>query len=94
MLGNVNEIYRNPRFYNTLTDNCTTNLLKYSRGLSWFDRMFNYRILLPGYSDELAYELGIIANDRPLADVRARARISPDGFAITDPMFSLKIRQP
>ncbi len=94
MLKSVNEIYERPRFYNTLTDNCTTNLLKYSKRLSWFDRLFNYKIILPGYSDELAYDLGIIANDRPLADMRRQARIDPNGIAINDPDFSLRIRKP
>ena len=94
MLNSLNEIYERPRFYNTLTDNCTTNLLKYSKRLSLFDRLFNYKIILPGYSDELAYDLGIIANDRPLADIRRQARINPDGIAINDPGFSLRIRQP
>ena len=92
MLENVNEIYRQPRFYNTLTDNCLTNLLRYVRGLSWFERFFDYRVLLPGFSDGLAYRLGIIDNGRPLEAVRARARIDPAGFAIGDPEFSLRIR--
>lgn len=92
MLNSVNAIYRQPRFYNTLTDNCMTNLLRYVRGLSWFERFFDYRVLLPGYSDGLAYRLGIIDNDRPLEAVRARARIDPAGFGVGDPEFSLRIR--
>ena len=60
--------------------------------MSFWTRNFDYRLLLPGYSDALAYELGAIATARPLQDVRARARVDPASTAINDPNFSQAIR--
>lgn len=85
---------RKPKFYNTLIDNCMTGLLAQSdqfRGLlSWLD----WRIVLPGGSDQIAYELGYIDNSKPFLEARARATINPAGYTVEDQNFSQKIRQP
>lgn len=93
MFQTVNDIYSRPQFYNTLTDNCTTSILKHAKKVSFWDRNFNYKALLPGYSDELAYDLGVISNDRSLQELRERAFIDPGRIAIDDPQFSLRIRK-
>jgi len=93
MLGTMNEIYQTPTFYNTLTDNCTTNILQHAERLTRWDLLTDYRVILPGYSDGLAYELGAIANDLPLTETRDRARIDPNGIALSDPDFSRAIRE-
>ncbi len=84
---------RKPTFYNTFIDNCMTGLLAQSdqfRGLSsWLDT----RILLPGNSDEIAYELEYIDTSRPFAQVRTRALVEPNVTKLDDPNFSLKIRK-
>lgn len=92
MLRSAEEIARRPTFYNTLTDNCTTNIVKYAQEVSFLRRVFDYRILLPGYSDGLAYDLGLIANDSPLEDSRQAARLDPARVALDDPDFSFKLR--
>ena len=83
---------RKPRFYNTLIDNCMTGLLSQSeqfRGLSsWLD----WRIVLPGGSDEIAHELGFIDNSKTLNQLRQLSTINPNGFTIDDENFSEKIR--
>ena len=94
MMQRINEIGARPAFYNTLTDNCTTSILRYAEGLSFFDRWLNYKVLLPGHSDELAYELGFVSKDLPFAALRARARIDPKATTIDEPDFSSKIRAP
>jgi len=92
MLATMNELHDRPRFYNTLLDNCTTNILQHAERLSRWDLLTDYRVLLPGYSDGLAYELGAIAGDLPLAQARERARIDPEGVDLADPSFSQAIR--
>lgn len=81
-----------PTFYNTLIDNCMTGLLAQSDRFrsvwSWFDT----RILLPGFSDEIAYELGYINNTKSLNEVRKEALIAPGLMQIDDADFSQKIR--
>jgi hypothetical protein len=54
---------------------------------------FSYKVLLPAYSDQLAYDLGLIPTDRPFEAVQAAHRI--DGLAQqhpVDPNFSRLIR--
>ncbi len=79
-------------FYNSIIDNCMTGLLAEShqfRGLSsWIDK----RILLPGNSDELAYELEYINTDRSFVQTRKDALINPSSTTLEDPHFSKKIR--
>ena len=93
MLDRVNGIQTRPEFYNTIIDNCMTGILEHVEGLSWFDIFFDYRVLLPGYSDEVAYELGILVGDGSLAELRAAARLDPARTAIDDQDFSDKIRR-
>jgi hypothetical protein len=79
-------------FYNSIIDNCMTGMLSEShqfRGLSsWLDK----RILLPGNSDELAYELQYINTDKPFDQTRKDALIKPSSTELDDPEFSKKIR--
>ncbi len=83
---------RKPTFYNTLIDNCMTGLLaqsdQFRSMLSWADS----RIILPGNSDEIAYELGYIDNSKSLEKVREAALINPEFSTIEDPNFSQLIR--
>jgi len=92
MLSTMNQLRDRPRFYNTLLDNCTTNILQHARKLTRWDLYTDYRVILPGYSDALAYELGAIAGDLPFAETRDRARIDPSGVDLDDPSFSPAIR--
>lgn len=94
MVERINEINEAPEFYNTLTDNCTTGILRYAKRLSVFDRYFDYRVLLPGYSDEVIYDLGVFATHLPLEELREQAWIDPAVTAIDDPEFSRRIRTP
>lgn len=92
LLSSVEEQRRNPSFYNTVTDNCTTNILKYAEHVSLWQRWFDYRVVLPGYSDELAFDLGVIATDGGLEQARQVAYLDPSRTTLDDPDFSLKIR--
>ena len=92
MLEIAEDIQRTPRFYNTLFDNCTTNLLDRAEGLSFFERYLDYRVLLPGYSDELAYEKGVIRTDIPLEKLREDSLLVSGRCEIDAKDFSTGIR--
>ena len=92
LLDKANELRESPTFYNTITDSCTTSFLKFVERVSTLRRVLDYRILLPGYSDDLAWQLGFIEGEGSLEDLRARARLDPADAAIDDPDFSKKIR--
>ena len=82
-----------PEFYNTLTNNCTTNILDAVNGMRTDPIPFGLRVLLPGYSDRLAYERGLIDTELSLEEARRTFEINDRAkAAIADPAFSARIR--
>ncbi len=54
---------------------------------------FSYKILFPGYSDQLAYDLGLIATDLPFEQARERFKINDGAERYADSAdFSVRIR--
>jgi len=66
-----------PRFYNTITSNCTNELAKAANQAEPGAIPPNIALILPGYADAVLHDLGFIPNDAPLETVRER-------YAITD----------
>ena len=90
-LREVNALAEQPAFYNTLTTNCTTNILTHLRvnpgapALSW-------KVLLSGYAAQYAWEHGALA-PLPFAELRARSRVNAAALAAdAAPDFSQRIR--
>lgn len=79
MLQRANKLAEEPEFYNTLTSTCTTNIVRHVNTIAPGQIPFSYKVLLPAYSDRLAYDLGLIPADRPFEAVQAAYRI--DGLA-------------
>ena len=74
MLERSNRLASEPEFYNTLTNNCTSNIVRHVNAIS--NRVpFSYKVLFPAYSDQLAYELELIPTDRPFEAVQAAHRV-------------------
>jgi hypothetical protein len=93
MLARANELVVRPRFYNTLTENCTSTIVRHVNTLVPGRVPFSYRWLLPGYADELAYDLGLIDTDLPRDSLRARFGVSAAALAWADSAnFSAGIR--
>lgn len=92
MLTVVNDIYQSPRFYNTLADNCLTGLLRYAESIPFWQQWVDYRLILPGFVDEVAYGLGILAGEGALEERQARARVQIDGYGVGDDAFSARAR--
>jgi hypothetical protein len=62
---------------------------RFSSLWSWFD----IRILLPGNSDEIAYEMAYIDTSSSFPKVREEALVDPRLTAIENTDFSRKIRE-
>ena len=92
MLAEAQALNAEPRFYNTFVDNCTTGIVKHARRVPAWQRFIDYRIILPGYSDGLAYGLGLIGAGQTLAEARARATIDPAQLPLDAPDFSAALR--
>lgn len=89
----INAMKEKPVWYNTLTTNCTTNIVMHIKTFS--DRIrYNWKVLLSGYTPLYAYELGALDTSLPFGELRERSYINPKAHAIgNDPEFSRKIRE-
>jgi hypothetical protein len=95
MLSRANQLRERPEFYNTLTSNCTSNIIGHVNSLSPRRIPFSLKRLLPGYSDRLAYELGLIDTRLPFEQARRRFKINERALEYADsPEFSIRIREP
>ena len=95
MLARANALAERPEFYNTLTSTCTTNIVRHVNAIAPRRVPRSYKVLLPAFADELAYDIGLIDHGRPFAETRRRALITPRALAHGDaPQFSLAIRTP
>jgi hypothetical protein len=89
----IDALRERPRFYDTLTTNCTTTILLHTRvnpghpPLSW-------KVLLSGYAAEYVYERGRFDTSLPFEELRRRSRIN-DAARAADraPDFSRRIRE-
>lgn len=92
LLALGNDLAAEPRWYNTITANCTTVPYYLMRSLS--DRVVpDPRILLSGRLPSYLHELGVLRPDMKLEDVIARARLEKLGLAGSDgPAFSRRVR--
>ena len=89
----VNSLARVPRFYNTLTANCTTlvfDLVKVIHpGLP-----MDPRVIMAGHLPDYAYELGAIDTSMPFEKLRELSKIHDKALlADADPDFSTRIRE-
>jgi hypothetical protein len=77
VFARVNQIARKPEFYDTLTNNCTTNIVKHMNRVRPNRIALDPRVLLSGYSDELAYEQGLIEQYGTFLQTKERAFVNP-----------------
>ena len=93
VMHRVNQLHDHPEFYDTLRNNCTTNIVRHINKLAPDRIPYDYRVLLPGYADSLAYDLGLIDNTLPFDETRRRAVVSDRILQYkSDPQFSQRIR--
>ncbi len=97
MLRRAQELEHRPEFYNSVTDNCTTNIARAINEVTPGRVGWNYALALPGYSDRLALRLGLLDTDLPLDSARAHFRVDERARAVTpadSAAFSTLIRPP
>jgi hypothetical protein len=92
-VARVNEIARSPEFYDTLNNNCTTNIVDMVNKLRPGTIQEDIRLVLPGHSDKLLYDHGLILANGPFEQVRQSSRINlPANLNYGSPNFSQHIR--
>ena len=71
----ANDLAAHPRFYNTLTTNCTTTIFQMARALR-ATLPLDWRIVLNGYLPAYLYRVGAVDTSIPLDALIARAKVS------------------
>jgi len=88
----INQLQTAPEFYNTLTTNCTTNVLRHTR-VNPGEHSYNWKILLSGYTPLYTYELGRLDTSIPFEDLKRRSHINAAARAADQAEdFSQRIR--
>lgn len=89
----ANELANHPRFYNTVTVNCTTLVYQMMNRIVGHLPL-DYRLLLSGYLPEYVYGVGGLNPHYPLSELTARGRITLRAQqADRNPNFSSAIRE-
>jgi hypothetical protein len=84
-----------PEFYGTLWNSCTTRIVMHAEEATGIDIPLSWRYVLPGFSGELAYDLGLVGDgSTPFAELEEKAKIGKkarDAYGAPD--FSARIRR-
>ncbi len=76
MLDRAAALGRSPEFYHTVTNACGTNLLWHLNQVRAAPVPWGWRVLLPGFSDQMALELGLIDFEGSVGEARRRYGIT------------------
>lgn len=83
LLDNANELAKTPAFYNTLTENCTTEVWMLTEALG-AGKPSDSRVLASGYLPDFLYDLKVLDTSYPLAELREKSHILPRARAALD----------
>jgi hypothetical protein len=89
----ANDLAAHPRFYNTLTNNCTTAIFDMARTVT-LSIPFDWRIILTGHLPGYLYEHGAVDTRILLEELRQRADVTDrvDG-RLSEREFSSRVRE-
>ena len=90
-LEQIHRLTFQPRWYNTLMDNCTTEILARANARTRY--RLDWRVLLSGYTASLAYDLGLLNTHYDFATLRQLSRIKRPDNATPDANYSNEIRE-
>jgi Domain of unknown function (DUF4105) len=89
----ANDLATHPRFYNTLTTNCTTTIFNMMRAVT-SSIPFDWRIILTGYLPSYLYEHNAVNTRISLEELRKRADVTGQVEAsLSEVEFSSRLRE-
>ena len=93
MVNRANQLTVKPEFYHSLLNNCTTNILRHVNQMRRDKVRFDWRTVFPGYSEDLAWELGLIRFNGTLEEARQHFLINNrSDFQLDSRLWSEQIR--
>ena len=91
-INQANDLAARPRFYNTLTTNCTTTIFNMMRAVT-SSIPFDWRIILTGHLPSYLYEHRAVDTRIPLEELRQRADVtSRVDASLNEVEFSSRLR--
>ena len=94
MLERAEALRQQPEFYNTVINNCTSNLVDHVNRIVPGTIPPGWKTVLPGYIDDVGMRLGLIDTRLELTEARERFRINEAGRRhLADADFSHRIRE-
>ena len=94
-LERINSLAERPEWYHLLSNNCTLNMIRYSRAVGGPHRRFEIGHFLNGTMDAYLHRLGILDASLDFPELRRRSHINDAALAAGDADdFSVRIRQP
>lgn len=89
----IDELSRKPAWYNTLTTNCTTSIMRHTRMNPGRPPM-SWKVLASGHLPEYLYERGLIDTSLPFDEMKKRSQVNAAAKAAGDDAadFSQRIR--
>lgn len=89
----ANDLAAHPRFYNTLSTNCTTTIFNMMRAVT-SSIPFDWRIILTGHLPSYLYEHGAVDTRIPLEELRRQADVTSRVDAgLSEVEFSSRLRE-
>jgi hypothetical protein len=89
----INHVYDTPTMYNTLTKNCTNELTRSVEDMSEIDFPLTWKTVLPGYFDEVLYDLELIDGEGSFAEIKTRHLIDNAGLDVTSDTYRADLRR-
>lgn len=89
----INNVYETPRIYNTLLHNCTNELTRPVEKMSNVNFPITWKTVLPGYFDEVLYELQLIDTDKPFAEIKAEHLVDNEQVDANSDTYSEDLRR-
>lgn len=80
-VADANALAATPRFYNSITTNCTTVIFKMMRAVGDVSP-FDWRLIVNGYLPEYAYDRGALDTRLSVQELRSRAHIAQRALAV------------
>jgi len=92
-VNRINKLHNEPAFYNTLTTNCTTQVLAQVKALGGVAK-YTWKILLSGYVPEYLYETETLMPGMSLEEIMEKSLVNERAKTFRDdPNFSQLIRE-
>lgn len=94
VLTRANELVQRPEFYDSLNNSCVTNIAAHISPYVAPNVINDWRLMMPGHSDRLAYDLKLIDTSLPFDQARHNAYVSLRArMHLGQDDFSTQIRQ-